>query len=64
VEVAVFGGNGGSGCVIVRYFGPKDPTGGGILTTNISGYTVHRFSSSWDITDSGRFAVYMYGAFW
>jgi hypothetical protein len=46
------GGGGGSGCVIIRYFGPQRATGGNIVTTNISGYTVHTFLSSGVFTDS------------
>ena len=46
------GGNGGSGCVIVRYFGPQRATGGDIITTNISGYTVHTFLSTGVFVDN------------
>jgi len=45
-------GAGGSGCVIIRYFGPQRATGGDLITTNISGYTVHTFLSSGIFTDS------------
>jgi len=45
-------GAGGSGIVIIRYLGPQRATGGNIITTNISGYTVHTFLSSGVFTDS------------
>jgi hypothetical protein len=46
------GGSGGSGCVIVRYFGPQRATGGDLITTNISGYTVHTFLSTGVLVDN------------
>ena len=37
------GGSGGSGVVIVRYFGPQRANGGAITT--VDGYTIHTFTS-------------------
>jgi hypothetical protein len=42
------GGNGGSGIVIVRYYGAQKATGGSI--TSAGGYTVHTFTSSGTFT--------------
>jgi hypothetical protein len=38
------GGSGGSGVVVIRYFGPQRATGG-TVTFN-GGYTYHTFTSS------------------
>jgi len=46
------GGAGGSGIVIIRYLGPQRATGGNIITTNISGYTVHTFLKSGVFVDN------------
>ena len=48
------GGNttGGSGIVIIRYLGPQRAVGGDIVTTNISGYTVHTFLQSGTLVDN------------
>ena len=43
---AIGGAIGGSGIVIIRYLGAQRATGGDIITTNISGYTVHTFLNS------------------
>ena len=45
-------GAGGSGIVIIRYLGPQRATGGNIITTNVSGYTVHTFLSSGVFVDN------------
>ena len=42
------GGNGGSGIVIIRYYGSQKATGGTI--TSAGGYTVHTFTSSGTFT--------------
>jgi hypothetical protein len=47
---ATYGGNGGSGIVIIRYAGSQKATGGNTVYTQ-DGYTVHIFTSS------GTFAV-------
>ena len=46
------GSTGGSGCVIIRYLGPQRAVGGDIVTTNISGYTVHTFLQSGTLVDN------------
>jgi hypothetical protein len=40
----VFGGNGGSGVVILSYLGSQRGTGGTV--TSSGGYTIHTFTSS------------------
>jgi hypothetical protein len=39
-----YGGNGGSGVVILRYLGAQRGTGGTV--TSAGGYTIHTFNSS------------------
>lgn len=46
---ATFGGNGGSGIVIIRYAGSQKATGGNTIYTQ-DGYTVHIFTSSGTFT--------------
>jgi hypothetical protein len=50
------GGNGGSGIVIVRYFGSQRATGGTITTSG--GYTIHTFTSSGTFTPTGFLNIF------
>lgn len=47
-NAARFGGNGGSGVVIIRYLGGQKATGGTV--TSSGGYTIHTFNSSGTFT--------------
>jgi hypothetical protein len=49
------GGNGGSGIVIIRYYGSQKATGGTI--TSSGGYTVHTFTSSGTFTPTDNISA-------